>query len=106
MARAYSYDLRQKVIKAIELDGWKKSEAAEIFQISRNTLVETQLICGSNEEKKQGIIIRAQIVLTEQKPKLLTGKHLRNLLTSMVLELKLKWLSCGKNLLALEQFRS
>ena len=38
MAKAYSYDLRQKVIKAIELDGWKKSEVAEIFQISRNTI--------------------------------------------------------------------
>ncbi len=38
MARAYSYDLRQKVIQAIELDGWKKSEAAEMFQISRNTI--------------------------------------------------------------------
>lgn len=30
MAKADSYDLRQKVIKAIGLDGWKKSEAAEI----------------------------------------------------------------------------
>jgi transposase len=38
MAKAYSYDLRQKVIKAIELDGWKKSETAEMFQISRNTI--------------------------------------------------------------------
>lgn len=38
MARAYSYDLRQKVIQAIKLDGWKKSEAAEMFQISRNTI--------------------------------------------------------------------
>lgn len=38
MVKAYSYDLRQKVIQAIELDGWKKSEAAEIFQISRNTI--------------------------------------------------------------------
>ncbi|MEO0011838.1 MAG: hypothetical protein RLZZ535_227 [Cyanobacteriota bacterium] len=38
MAKAYSYDLRQKVIQAIELDGWKKSQAAEIFQISRNTI--------------------------------------------------------------------
>ena len=35
MARAYSYDLRQKVIRALELDGWKKSEVAEIFQINR-----------------------------------------------------------------------
>ena len=38
MAKAYSYDLRQKVIQALELDGWKKSEAAEVFQISRNTI--------------------------------------------------------------------
>ena len=38
MAKAQSYDLRQKVIKAIELDGWKKSEVAEMFQISRNTI--------------------------------------------------------------------
>lgn len=38
MPAAYSYDLRQKVIQAIELDGWKKSEAAQVFQISRNTI--------------------------------------------------------------------
>ncbi|GAB4546198.1 MAG: hypothetical protein Tsb0014_40660 [Pleurocapsa sp.] len=38
MAKAYSYDLRQKVIEAIKLDRWKKSEVAEIFQVSRNTI--------------------------------------------------------------------
>ena len=38
MAKAYSYDLRQKVIQAIELDGMKKSEAAQVFQLSRNTI--------------------------------------------------------------------
>lgn len=38
MANPYSYDLRQKVIQAIELDGMKKSEAAQMFQISRNTI--------------------------------------------------------------------
>lgn len=38
MPKPYSYDLRQKVIQAIELDGMKKSEAAEVFQISRNTI--------------------------------------------------------------------
>ena len=38
MANAYSYDLRQKVIQAIELDGMKKSEAAQVFGISRNTI--------------------------------------------------------------------
>lgn len=38
MAKPYSYDLRQKVIQAIELNGMKKSEASEHFNISRNTL--------------------------------------------------------------------
>lgn len=38
MAKPYSYDLRAKVINAIELDGLKKSEASELFNISRNTI--------------------------------------------------------------------
>jgi len=38
MAKAYSYDLRRKVIEAIELDGLKKSEASRLFNISRNTI--------------------------------------------------------------------
>lgn len=38
MAKAYSYDFRQKVMQAIELDGLKKSEASELFHISRNTI--------------------------------------------------------------------
>ncbi|QZZ22465.1 transposase [Leptothermofonsia sichuanensis E412] len=38
MAKAYSYDLRQKVINAIQLDGMKKIEAAQMFGISRNTI--------------------------------------------------------------------
>lgn len=38
MAKAYSYDLRQKVIEAIELDGMKTSVASSLFNISRNTI--------------------------------------------------------------------
>ena len=38
MAKPYSYDCRQKVIQAIELDGVKKREANELFNISRNTI--------------------------------------------------------------------
>ena len=34
MPKPYSYDLRQKVIQAIELDGMNKTEAAQVFQIS------------------------------------------------------------------------
>ncbi len=38
MAKAYSYDLRQKVMQAVELDGMKKGEASQVFNISRNTI--------------------------------------------------------------------
>ena len=38
MSNAYSYDLRKKVIEAIELDGMKKIEASEVFHVSRNTI--------------------------------------------------------------------
>lgn len=38
MPKPYSYDLRQKVIQAIKLDGLKITEASEIFSISRNTI--------------------------------------------------------------------
>jgi transposase len=38
MPKPYSYDFRQKVIQALELDGLKKSEASELFNISRNTI--------------------------------------------------------------------
>jgi transposase len=38
MPKPYSYDLRQKVIQAIELDGLKKSEASQLFNISRHTI--------------------------------------------------------------------
>ena len=38
MAQPYSEYFRQKVIQAIKLDGLKKSEASQLFNISRNTI--------------------------------------------------------------------
>jgi transposase len=38
MAKAYSYDLRQKVINAIQLNSMKKNEATQAFYLSRNTI--------------------------------------------------------------------
>jgi transposase len=38
MPKPYSYDLRQKVIQSIKFDGLKKSEASQLFNISRNTI--------------------------------------------------------------------
>ncbi len=38
LVKPYSYDLRQKVVQAIKLDGLKISEASQIFSISRDTI--------------------------------------------------------------------
>ena len=38
MPKPYSYDLRQKVIQAIELDGMSQNQAAMAFHISRSTI--------------------------------------------------------------------
>ncbi len=38
MAKAYSEDFRRKVMQATELDGLKKGEASQLFNISRNTI--------------------------------------------------------------------
>lgn len=38
MAKAYSYDFRQKVVQAIEVDGLKKSAVSQFFNLSRNTI--------------------------------------------------------------------
>ncbi|CDM96756.1 transposase family protein [Arthrospira platensis C1] len=38
MPAPYSYDLRQKVIDAIELDGMPKTEASQVFHVSRNII--------------------------------------------------------------------
>ncbi|BAI90268.1 putative transposase [Limnospira platensis NIES-39] len=38
MPAPYSYDLRQKVINAIELYGMSKTKASQFFHLSRNTI--------------------------------------------------------------------
>jgi Transposase and inactivated derivatives len=38
MAKPYSYNLRSKVIAAIQQDGMKKSEVSQLLNISRNTI--------------------------------------------------------------------
>jgi transposase len=39
MAKPYSDDFRQKVMQAIELDGLKKSEASQLFNIALGVLL-------------------------------------------------------------------
>ena len=50
MPKPYSYDLRQKVIQAIKLDGAKISEARQLF----NTRVTTPLTYGFRGKPKLG----------------------------------------------------
>ena len=38
MSNAYDYDLRLKVMNAIELDGMPITEASQVFNVSRNTI--------------------------------------------------------------------
>jgi transposase len=38
MTKPYSYDLRQKVIEVIESEILNKSEASQLFSISRNMI--------------------------------------------------------------------
>jgi len=54
MPKPYSYDLRQKVIQAIQRDGIKKGEASQLFNISRNTIdlwLKRQVLSGDFQPK-------------------------------------------------------
>ena len=54
MAKSYSYDLRTKVIEAIDR-GMKKTEASRIFNLSRNTIdlwLKKRQLTGDYQEKK------------------------------------------------------
>jgi transposase len=65
MARPYSNDFRQKVIEAIELDGLKKSEASELFRVSRNTInlwLKRRAATGSLHPKPRSTPPRSPII--------------------------------------------
>jgi len=62
MAKPYSYDLRRKVIDAIELDGMKRCEASEHFRISRNTINLCVAARNTNRSGSQSCRFLAQII--------------------------------------------
>lgn len=65
MARPYSRDFRQKVIEAIELDGLKKSEASQLFHVSRNTIdlwLKRRAATGSLQPKPRSTPPRSPII--------------------------------------------
>lgn len=91
MPNPYSYDFRQKVIEAIELNGLKKSEASELFNISRNTIdlwlkrkAETGTLQASANQPP-GHNIKSP-----------TGKSFAHELRCMGIRLKPRWLNCGR----------
>jgi hypothetical protein len=67
MAKPYSDDFREKVMQAIELDGLKKSEASQLFNISRNTInlwfsisATIPLTCGFSAKPKRVMSSQSQ----------------------------------------------
>jgi transposase len=62
MPKFYSQDFRQKVIEAIELNGHKKGEASELFNISRNTI-------------DLWLKLKAQTGSLQRKPRQLSGSN-------------------------------
>jgi len=65
MPKPYSYDLRQKVMQAIEMDGLKKNEASQLFDISRNTIN----LWFKRRDKTGDIKVKVR-VSSSQKPKI------------------------------------
>jgi hypothetical protein len=99
MAKAYSYDFRQKVMQAIELDGLKKSEASELFNISRNTI---NLWC-----QRKAATTDVQVKPREKVSKggkIPTGRSFAPLPKCTKIRLRWRWLSCGSGRLAVERF--
>jgi transposase len=65
MPKPYSYDLRQKVMQAIEMDGLRKNEASQLFDISRNTIN----LWFERREETGDINVKAR-TSSSQKPKI------------------------------------
>jgi transposase len=72
MAKAYSSDLRQKVMQAIEMDGVKKNEASQLFGISRNTIN----LWFKRREETGNIEVKARASASQQ-PKISDWKKFR-----------------------------
>ncbi len=101
MPAPYSYDFRKQVIEAIVLDRLKKSEASQLFGISRNT-IDLWLKCllgyaqtFFSAKPKPGTIELCPINLTVVAIKSRIGRNFENLPSLMATLLKWKWLDCG-----------
>jgi len=78
MAKPYSYDFRQKVMQAIELNGLKKSEASELFNISRNTInlwFQRKAETGDVQAKARPKVSKRQLIMDWEKFRAFVKEH-------------------------------
>jgi len=78
MAKPYSYDFRQKVMQAIELNGLKKSEASELFNISRNTInlwFQRKVETGDVQAKARPKVSKRQLIMDWEKFRAFVKEH-------------------------------
>jgi len=99
MAKPYSYDLRQKVLQAIKLDGLKKSEASQLFNISRNTIDLWLKRLEETGDSRLSRISRLGMVI-----RLLIGRSSVSSLPLMGIKPKLRWQNFGRSRLAISPF--
>jgi transposase-like protein len=100
MAKPYSNDFRQKVMQAIELDGLKKSEASQLFNISRNTInlwFQRQAATGDVKPKPRQV--------SNKNSKSTIGRSFGILSKPMGIKPRVKWHNYGTRRLANPRFR-
>lgn len=90
MGKPYSYDLRQKVLQAIELDGLTKTQASALFNISRNTIN-----LWFQRRANTGDIKPLPRPAVNKSAKLPIGLSFAPLLKSMAIRPNLRWRSYG-----------
>jgi transposase len=101
MPKPYSYDLRQKVIQAIKLDGLKISEAYLIFSISRNAIR-----LWLKRERETGGFQALPNQPFGNGHKITDWEKLPDLSRLMEIKLKWGWLNYGRKKLATARFHS
>jgi len=78
MAKAYSYDFRQKVLQALALNGLKKSEVSQLFPISRNTLdlwLKRKAATGNVQAKQRPAVSPRQQITDWEKFRAFAKEH-------------------------------
>lgn len=98
MAKPYSYDFRQKVIASIEIDGRKKGEVSEIFNISRN-IIDLWL----KRKEKTGTVLPKSTKPLQSRDKITDWEKFKTFVKENSSKPSLRWQICGKEKLVVGQ---